>query len=116
MVNFFEEYTLTAECKIVYWKLPVIGTFKCNSYRETKGKPGPSYSVFCIRNEHGDFMYAETRRVGDGPILVAETMALRMGLKYCISHNLLLMVLKTDSCTVKMVLDGLSEVPWCIAM
>ena len=116
LVKFFEEYTPIIECKVVYWKVPNVGSYKCNSDKSTKVNPGPSSNAFCIRDGVGDLIYAEASRIADGSILMAKVMALRIGLEYCISHNLLPVVLETDSLTLKKVLDGIWEVPWGLTM
>ncbi|XP_060202517.1 uncharacterized protein LOC132630953 [Lycium barbarum] len=81
-----------------------------------RGNPGPSSVAFCIRNEVGDFQYAAARRISDGSNLIAEARALHEGLKYCVTHSLLPMVLETDSMTMKMILTGQWETPWSISM
>ncbi|KAG5594992.1 hypothetical protein H5410_036224 [Solanum commersonii] len=59
IVKFFEAYTPLIECKVVKWKLPHEGLYKCNSDGASKGNLGPSASAFCIRNDAGEFMFAE---------------------------------------------------------
>ncbi|KAH0776320.1 hypothetical protein KY290_007731 [Solanum tuberosum] len=93
-----------------------MGSFKCNSNGASKGNPGPSSGVFCIGNGEGNLIYAEVRRLFDGTNLVAEVVALRLGLEYCVQHNLLLVTLETDSLSLKNILDGIWEIPWSIVM
>ncbi|XP_060210552.1 uncharacterized protein LOC132637489 [Lycium barbarum] len=64
----------------------------------------------------GDFQYAAARRISDGSNLIAESRALHEGLKYCVTHSLLPVVLETDSMTMKMILTGQWETPWSISM
>lgn len=56
-----------------------------------------SSGAFCIRDDRGDIVYAEARRLEDGSNLLAESVALRMGLEYCITHQLVPVVMETDS-------------------
>ncbi|XP_060194976.1 uncharacterized protein LOC132624175 [Lycium barbarum] len=59
---------------------------------------------------------AIARRISDGSNIVAEPMALQEGLKYCVAHSLLPVVMETDSMTMKMILAGQWEAPWCISL
>ncbi|KAH0685725.1 hypothetical protein KY290_017253 [Solanum tuberosum] len=94
------------------WKFPNEGVYKCNSDGASKGNPGPSACAFCIRNNRGEFVYAESKGLGIMSSLEAETIALRNGLEYCILHDLLPMILETDSLILKKILDGIWDVPW----
>ncbi|XP_060183338.1 uncharacterized protein LOC132613336 [Lycium barbarum] len=51
-------------------------------------------------------MYAAARRIPGGSNLIAEARALHEGLKYCVTHSLLPVVMETDSMTMKMILTG----------
>ncbi|KAH0755906.1 hypothetical protein KY290_026176 [Solanum tuberosum] len=102
--------------RTVVWKLLEMGSFKCNSDGASKGNPSPSSGAFCIRNGEGNLFYAEVGRLFDGSNLVAEVVALRLGLEYCVQHNLLPVTLETDSLSLKNILDGSWEIPWGIVM
>lgn len=43
---------------------------------------GPMSSAFCVMNESGEFVYTETRTTGEGSVLEAEVIIMRMGLKF----------------------------------
>lgn len=81
MVKYFEEYTPSLNCKIVYRKPPAMGTYKCNLDGASKENPGPSSGAFCVRDGEGNLVYAECRRMEDGSNLMAEMTTLRFGLE-----------------------------------
>lgn len=49
-------------------------------------------------------------------MLVAEVKAMKAGLEYCSSNNLLPLMLETDSLSLKKIVEGLWEVPWTITI
>ncbi|KAH0635770.1 hypothetical protein KY289_035685 [Solanum tuberosum] len=93
-----------------------MGSFKCNFDGASKGNPGLSSRPFCIRNREENLIYAEIRRLFDGSNLVAEVVALRLGLEFCVQHNLLPVILEIESLSLKNILDGIWEIPWVIVM
>jgi len=64
MVPFFTEYAPLIDCKMVYWRLPRLGSYKCNSDGAVKGVGGPSAGAFCIRNDEGNLIHAESFGLG----------------------------------------------------
>lgn len=116
LVNFFEEYTPTLGCRTIVSNPPEMRSFKCNVDGASKGNPGPSSGPFCTRNREGNLIYAEDTRLFDGTNLVAEVVALRLGLEFCVQHNLLPVILEIDSLSLKNILDGIWEIPWVIVM
>lgn len=48
--------------------------------------------------------------------LEAEVLTLEKGLQFCISSNLLPVILDTDSLIVDKVLSGVWEIPWSISL
>lgn len=74
---------------MVLWNSPCVGSLKCNSDGAFKGNSRPSSGAFCMRNGEGNFVYSEVRRLFDGSNLVAEVVALRLGLEHCVEHNFL---------------------------
>ncbi|KAG5610738.1 hypothetical protein H5410_022019 [Solanum commersonii] len=44
----------------VTWEKPELGWVKCNTDRASRGNPGESSYSFCLRNNQGDLIYAET--------------------------------------------------------
>ncbi|XP_059295494.1 uncharacterized protein LOC132048826 [Lycium ferocissimum] len=86
------------------------------TYKASKGNPGPSSAAFCIRNHEGDLIYAKAKRLTNITNLVVEAIAIEEGLEYCFDQQLLPVILETDSLTMKKVLDGIWEVPWNISL
>lgn len=84
MVNFLKEYTPRIDCKLVYWKNPKLGMYKCNLDGAARGNLRTSSTTFCVRNESGDLIYAEQRKLEDNSKLIIEVIDFRMGLDYCI--------------------------------
>ncbi|XP_059290999.1 uncharacterized protein LOC132044521 [Lycium ferocissimum] len=82
---------------LVKWTFPDRRCFKCNTDGASKGNPGPSSAAFCSRDSSGEFIYAkrESSRV---------------------LHELLPVIVETDSLTMQKVLDGIWKVPWNIAL
>ncbi|XP_060202575.1 uncharacterized protein LOC132630997 [Lycium barbarum] len=116
ILQVFEVYRSRIVSKIVKWDFPMPGWYKCNSDGASRGNRGPSPVAFCIRNAVGDLQYAAARRIPDGSNLIAEAKALHEGLKYCVTHSLLPVMMETDSITMKMILTGQWETPWSISM
>lgn len=116
MVHFFENYKSVISTRVIYWVPPGIGVYKCNSDGASKGNPGPSSGGFCIRNWEGKFIYAATQELGVKTSLEAEVIALKMGLQFCVSNNLLPVILETDSLMVSQILGGNWETPWSVSL
>ncbi|KAH0635990.1 hypothetical protein KY289_035905 [Solanum tuberosum] len=114
LVHFFEGYKPILVPKVIHWKPPMEGTYKCNSDGASKGNPGQSAGGFCIRDWKGEFIFAATYDLGIRTGLEAETSAMEKGLNYCVTHNLLPVCLETDSLVLTKILNGVWEVPWSI--
>ncbi|XP_060170637.1 uncharacterized protein LOC132601572 [Lycium barbarum] len=114
LVVFLEGYKPILISKIVYWRLPYERWYKCNTDGTSKGNPGPSSYGFCVRDWHGDLIYAECKELGLNSNVVAEARAMMEGLVYCVNHEFHPLVLETDSLLMKNVVDGICEIPWCI--
>ncbi|KAH0665136.1 hypothetical protein KY290_027423 [Solanum tuberosum] len=97
---------------MVYWRLPRLGSYKCNSDGAVKGVGGPSAWAFCIRNDEGNLIHAESFGLRITSVLMSEAMALRRGLEYCIMHHYLPVILETDSLMLQKILNGIWEVSW----
>lgn len=97
------------------WKLPLSAQYKCNSVGVVKGNLGPSSVVFFIRNHQGDLIFIEVRRIPDTTNLVAEIVALRLGLEHCVNHGLFPVILETNSLSVQKFLTRQWDTPWCIS-
>ena len=60
--------------KVVRWIRPSSGTYKCN----TDGLGIDSFA-FCVKNEEGYFLYAETRAIKDVLVIESEIKAFNNG-------------------------------------
>uniref|UniRef100_A0A0V0HEC1 Putative ovule protein n=1 Tax=Solanum chacoense TaxID=4108 RepID=A0A0V0HEC1_SOLCH len=92
--------------------MPRVDTYKCNTDGASKGNPGPSSSAFCIRDGHGNLLHAEGKMIGVSNNLIAEIVAMRLGLEYCKYHNLFPLIMETDSLAVKNMVEGAWHIPW----
>ncbi|XP_060210633.1 uncharacterized protein LOC132637582 [Lycium barbarum] len=106
IVQFFEEYKPTVIYKIITWRRPAYGVYKCNTDGAAKGNPGPSSAAFCIRKEEGDLVYAASKMLTDGTNIVAGAEAIRMGLSHCVEKQLFPLIIETDCMTMKMILNA----------
>ncbi|KAH0669429.1 hypothetical protein KY289_023922 [Solanum tuberosum] len=75
------QYSSKIGCKVVYWKHPSEGSFKCNTDGACKGNPGPCSGAYCVRDAAERFIYAKTKRLGYYTNLIAELKASRLGLE-----------------------------------
>ncbi|XP_060190382.1 uncharacterized protein LOC132619513 [Lycium barbarum] len=116
IVQFIEEYKPTVICRIIKWRRPASGVFKCNTDRAAKGNPGPSSAALCIRNDEGDLVYAADKTLTDGTNIMAEAEAIRIGMRYCVEKQLFPLIIETDSMTKKKILKVEWKVPWSISM
>ncbi|WMV41314.1 hypothetical protein MTR67_034699 [Solanum verrucosum] len=116
LVKFMKEYTPSIVTKVVIWRKPELGSYKCNTNGVSKGNPRPTSSGFCVRDSSGNFIYAESSRLLDGNDLIAEAKELVVGLEFCILTHYTQVEMETDSLTMKNVLKGIWEVPWEISL
>jgi len=110
IVQFLESYMPLIHTTVVRWKCPKRDSYKCNSDGGLESK------AFCIRDGHGDLVYAEAWKIDDYSALEAEVKGFKRGLLYCLSHNLIPLIMETDSLIIKKILDGIWEVPWAISV
>ncbi|KAH0761061.1 hypothetical protein KY290_017134 [Solanum tuberosum] len=82
----------------------------------SKGNPGSSSAVFYVRNDQSDLINAEGKVIGVSNNLVAEIVALRLGMEFCRNQNLFPLVMETDSLASKNMIDGLWNFPWEMAL
>ncbi|KAH0696122.1 hypothetical protein KY290_013483 [Solanum tuberosum] len=71
------QYSPKIGCKVVYWKPPSEGTFKCNTDGACKGNPSPSSGAYCVRDAAERFIYTKTKRLGYRTNLIEEIKAFR---------------------------------------
>lgn len=84
-----------------------MGSFKYNSNGASKRNHGPRSGAFCVKNNSGNMIYVESGRLGGKINLMAEVLALRLELKYCITHNYPPLCIETDWLSIKKILDNI---------
>ncbi|KAH0732243.1 hypothetical protein KY289_003431 [Solanum tuberosum] len=102
LVRYLANYTPMIGCKVVYWNLPRENSFKCNTDGASKSNHGSSFAAFGVRNDQGDLIHAERKVIEVANNLVAEIVALRLGLEFCRNQNLF----PTDSLAATNMIDG----------
>ncbi|KAH0651818.1 hypothetical protein KY285_030681 [Solanum tuberosum] len=93
IVNVLENWEPRFRHKIVRWMHPPDGWYKCNTDVASKG-----------------------RRIPNSTSLVAEAVAIKEGIKFCIDRNLLPLIVETDSHTMVQLLEERWEVSWSVVM
>lgn len=116
IVNVLENWEPRFRHKIVRWRRPPGGCYKCKFDGASKGNSGPSLAAFCVRNCFGDIVIVKGKRIPDSTSLVAEAVAIKEGIQFCIDRNLLPLIVETDSHTMVQVLEERWEVPWSVVM
>ncbi|XP_060211883.1 uncharacterized protein LOC132639457 [Lycium barbarum] len=110
-VQYLENLRMTFTHKKVTWVPPERGRYKCNTDGASRGNPGISSAAFCIRDQNGDLVYAAGKRLEDTTNVIAEAVAIEDGIQYCVDHQLLPLIVETDSLTMQKILDGIWEIP-----
>lgn len=72
LVQFLKGYKPIIVPKILYWRLPGEGWFKCNIDGAFKDNSRPSATYFCIRSWREDFVYAVSHELGVSSSIEAE--------------------------------------------
>ncbi|KAH0655387.1 hypothetical protein KY285_030269 [Solanum tuberosum] len=111
-----EAYSPMLTSRVIRWRCPEEGTFKCNTDGSSRPVLGTSAMAFCVRNHQGCLLYAEAKSISLCTALEAETKAFNSDILYCLEHNLMPLVMDTDSLIIKKVLDGIWEIHWSIAV
>lgn len=96
------------------WLHPPLGWYKCNIDGASKGNPGPSSAAFCVRNSEGDILGVKRRSLPLSTGIVAEAVAIREGIQFCIERNLLPLIIETDSLSMTNFIERIWEVPWSV--
>ncbi|KAH0698803.1 hypothetical protein KY284_013018 [Solanum tuberosum] len=100
------------EYQLVQWSRLEEGWIKCNTDGASKGNPGVSSYGFCIRNENGDLLYAEAKRIGITTNMVAELTGIWQALRYCKAQGYDHIKLETDSLSLKNMIRKEWRIPW----
>ncbi|XP_060170617.1 uncharacterized protein LOC132601555 [Lycium barbarum] len=104
-VQYLENQRKTVVHKEVTWLPPEKGKYKCNTDGASRGNPGPSSAAFCIRDHNGDLVYVAGKILEDTTNVIAEAVAIEYGIQYCVDHQLLPLIVETDSLTMQKILD-----------
>lgn len=113
-MHFLEGYTPLMKIKIVKWMWPSRGKFKCNIDGDVRDRI--ESLTFCIRNEDGEMIYAETKLMENISAIKVELKAIRIGMDYCLSNHLVPLIVETDYLMAQKVLNGIWKSPWLIAL
>lgn len=80
-----------------------------------QGKPGRSSYGFCLRNEHGNLIYAEANFIGEAKNTMAEARAIELAPTYYGSNGYSRILLETDSLAMCDIIQKTWKIPWEIA-
>jgi len=108
-------YTPKLHYHSVLWKPPDTHRLKCNTDGASKGNPGLSSYGFCLRNSHGNLIYARAAGVGTTTNTEAEAVAIHEALEYCWENRLREVIIETDSLCLMKMIRGLWKIPWDLA-
>lgn len=108
----FLQYKPRIYVKNIIWRLPNTDQIKCNCDGASKGNQGESFYSFCIRNHHGDLIWAETNRIGTTSNNKAEAMTILMCLRFYRSLQSSTIILETNSFAMKSMLNKEWKIPW----
>nr|XP_016445527.1 PREDICTED: uncharacterized protein LOC107770706 [Nicotiana tabacum] len=98
IIRCLEGYKPIMVTKRVTWQVPHNGWYKCNTDEASRGNPGPSSIVFCVRNSEENLVYARATNI------VAEAKAIRDGLHYYVKHDLHPLIIETDSLVMRKII------------
>lgn len=82
-------------------KLPSPRQIACNTNGASRGNPAHSACGFILRDEAGNFIYAESQYIGITTNMEVESMAIWRTLCWCSSKDLQKIQLYTDSLAMK---------------
>lgn len=106
MVDLLTNYRPVFSSRIVQWSPPPNGWLKCNTDGASRGNPGPSFAAFCLRDSNGNLVVATGVKLLDSTNLVAEAVAIREGLNYCLNNQLTQIILEANSMVMVNILNG----------
>lgn len=116
IAQFLERYTPLISSTVVKWRCPDGVRYKCNSDDSSQLNRRVSSIAFCIRNSLRELVYARANKHDGFTTLEAEVKGFKGGFVYCLNHNLLPLIMETDSLIIKKILDGIWEVPWTVSV
>ncbi|KAH0781476.1 hypothetical protein KY290_001074 [Solanum tuberosum] len=100
---------------IVRWEAPQEGMMKFNTDGASRGNPGSSAYGFCLRNNHGDLIYAVAENIGITTNMEAELRAILEGIKYCVAKKVEKLIVESDSLLIVKIIKEVWKVPWELA-
>ncbi|XP_019251272.1 PREDICTED: uncharacterized protein LOC109230201 [Nicotiana attenuata] len=106
LIDMMEQFTPKLKYTKVMWEYPNQGWVKVNTDATCRGNPGRSSIGFVLRNEEGNVLYACGKEMEEGTNTEAEVQAILEALRYCVTHDYILIDLHTDSMLVKNVILG----------
>ncbi|KAH0650294.1 hypothetical protein KY284_030206 [Solanum tuberosum] len=96
----------------VTWEKPQLGWLKCNTDGASRGNPRESSYSFCLRDNHGDLIYAEAQKIGQSTCMQAEIMAILKALTYCANNDITNVVVESDSLSLTRMINKDWKIPW----
>ncbi|KAM3341475.1 hypothetical protein P3S68_029110 [Capsicum galapagoense] len=114
IIRVLEKFVPALKVTQVRWNLPPDNLLKCNTDGISRGNPGRSSYVFCIRDPLGDLIYAEAKEIAEGTNIFSETIAILEAARFCVAHNVFNLILETDSLFLKNIIMGTWKQPWSV--
>ncbi|KAK6789098.1 hypothetical protein RDI58_012897 [Solanum bulbocastanum] len=100
---------------IVRWKASKEGMTKRNTDGASQGNPRSSAYGFCLRNSHGDLIYAVAENIGITTSVEAELRAILEAIKYCVAKKVEKLIVESDSLLMMKIIKEVWKVPWELA-
>uniref|UniRef100_A0A3Q7GLZ0 RNase H type-1 domain-containing protein n=1 Tax=Solanum lycopersicum TaxID=4081 RepID=A0A3Q7GLZ0_SOLLC len=66
----------------------------------------PSSATFCVRNRDGDLLRAKGITILDSYSLVADVIAIRIRLQFCLENQIPNIIVESDSLTIVNIMNG----------
>uniref|UniRef100_M1D7E5 Reverse transcriptase n=1 Tax=Solanum tuberosum TaxID=4113 RepID=M1D7E5_SOLTU len=104
------------KAKWVRWYPPPCGWWKCNTNGASRGNPGPSSAAFCVRNHEGYLLCAKGITIPDSYSLVAEVIAIRIGLQFCLENQIPNIIVESDSLAIVNIINGVWKILWRVTV
>nr|XP_016476429.1 PREDICTED: uncharacterized protein LOC107798017 [Nicotiana tabacum] len=114
LLTMMVQYTPRLKYDKVLWEFPSRGWIKVNTDGECRGNPGRSSIGFCIRDEVGDLIYAEGRKISEGTNNELEAVAIVEALKMCKNLNYFQIWLQTYSMLLKNIIEESWKPSWYV--
>lgn len=106
-----QKYKPSLQVSVIRWVAPQIGWVKCNPNGACKGNLGKSSYGSCVTDHQGNHNYVESN-IGDRTNTTTEVRAIKGALTYYDRQELGLIVLETDSLSLKNILTKSCKIPW----